>query len=401
MNNIIADKKTITFLEDIIAIGGNKNIMKRKDKYLNFINSDTELKKKFENESKKVINLLNKYNNDIEYKNITVQHGGDPFFLISSGIAAVLGVLFVIYKHAKRPKCRLEYPIVDEDEVPTVEELIIKILPKSFVGKFTDAENLLKTIYLELKKISKPFNFLNEDTLGKKIGIESLKIVSSVAADVVTFGAGGDVIISFIFTIKNTIDLLMQIIKQIFDILENNQEIRFIYDILNINFTGGPFGVKCWIKYILDEYGSDSEVYGKICSFFDGILDKLATFIGNALGTMIPDSAGLPGLIIPIIVDKARSGALTYLEKKIDSYYKKIPKHYRVLIKHPKSFKKFLDKKIRKKSTLKVIFKLLGKKKGKQLIITLINNTEMFTHGIHKGFSLMYTLIRIFLECEN
>ena len=189
--------------------------------------------------------------------------------------------------------------------------------------------------------------------------------------------------------------------QEIINILENNDATRFIYDIFNINFTSGPFGVKCWIQYILNEYGYNSPVYGYICNFFNRILDKLANFIGNAIGSMIPDSAGIPGLLIPIIINNLREKSVRVVEKKLKKYYKKIPKRYKALIQNPKSFKQFLDKKIRSKKVKGKLMSYLGNDNGYILYKNLYSNTGLFAFSIHKGFSLIFSLLDIIESCGN
>ena len=396
MDDINSKKYDMSYIDDIITIGGNlKN--KNKNKYLKFINENRKLKEHFLKESEKIV----LYINDNKLENKHIQKGGNPLLFITLSAAAIAGLAYIMYKHNHRKHCHPEYPLIDVDTTPTPEDLLLKILPKSFISEYSGSDDILTNIYDKLKKIYIPFSFLNEDTVGKKILVETGKILSSIGADIVTFGEGGDVIISLLFTIKNIIEVLMQVVKSLSELLDDADALRFIYDILNINFTEGPVGVKCWIKYILDEYGSDSESYDLICSFFDSILDKLAAFIGNTVGTMIPDSAGLPGLLIPIIVAKARSGALKYVEKKVDHYYNKIPRRYHILIRNPKAFKKFLDKKILKKITQKIILKIAGKKRGTLIIKTIYRNTGLIALGIHKGFALIYSLTRILIECEK
>ena len=118
----------LSYIEELEIIGSTDYVNKRKNKYLNFIKDNDIAKKYFIDESKKI----NKYDG--------VQSGGDPVFGIALGSIALVGLAFGIYKYVHRPKCKPEYPLINEDDVPTPLELIIKILPKSFINKFSNPE---------------------------------------------------------------------------------------------------------------------------------------------------------------------------------------------------------------------------------------------------------------------
>lgn len=375
-------------LLELSTIGNLDYIQKRKHKYANFIMSNEKIKKLYLEDVKKIMP--------------NIQIGGDLGVGIVLGSVALIGLAYAYYKliyKKKKHGCEEEYPIIDEKEIPEPYDIAIKILPKSFVEEHGDPRDVMQSLYNKIDKISSPLSILDENTTGEKIVVQGAKILTSILADVATVGAGGDVIVSLLFVIKNVLDLIKKLLDGVNKLLNDNNCARFIYDILSIDFRGGPKNVKCWIKYILDQYGRDLQAYEYICSFFDFILEELANLIGNMLGVSIPDFAGLPGLVIPMLIDKFKQGSLKYIEKKLDKYYRKMSKKHKALIRNPKAFKQYLNKKIKHKSFKKTIYKFLGKEEGKKLIIELLRITGPISHVINKGFALIYVMLIVARDC--
>jgi hypothetical protein len=311
------------------------------------------------------------------------------------GIGLVLVVGYLIMKWTKPKKCRPEYQILQEGDYPTTIELLEKIVPKSWLGETTNSEEAIYNLTNKVNSLSDILNVIDTDSsLIKSVGVNLLRVTSSVALDVATLGAGGDIIISLLFTFKSILDLIATIITNLNDIIHDEGATRLLYDILNVNFLGGPFHVKCWIRYIIKEYGGDTTTYQTVCSFFNKIFDKLANFMGNALGAMIPDSIGVPGIIIPILIKNFKSGAINTIESQINKYYKKIPHDISLMIKKPRLLKKFLDKKIKKGS--KYLFGF-----GDNIANELLDNTWAFSYSIHKFFALMFSLFYVLKLCFN
>ena len=129
-----------------------------------------------------------------------------------------------------------------------------------------------------------------------------------------------------------------------------------------------------------------------MCNFFNKIFNKLASFIGNTMGSMIPNSAGIPGILVPILLKNFKGGAIDVLESQVKKYYNKIPHTYKSMIKNPKLMKKFLDSKIKKGKKF-----LFGQ--TKDLANILFKNTYGFSYSIHKFMALIFSLFYILKIC--
>lgn len=361
------------------------NIDKNKYKYLEYINNTPELRSLYK---KTCISL-------IKQNKIEQQKGGSAVVSgIFVGVSILAGVAAALYMWYHRKQCKLEYPLVDVNKIPSALDIILKICPKSWAAaarKYPPKKFLLSLRH-KFDGMRSVLSALNTDTMGKKIMVNTLHIVAGVGAAIATAGAGGDMLINMVFTIKSILDLIIGAIDGLIGILLDRDGIRFIYDIFSINFTDGPFGVKCWMEYILKSYGEGSKAYAVACKFFNMLVDKFANFIGNMMGSMIPDTVGLLSLIVPMIINNFQKGAFSFLERQLNKYYNRIPWDKRQLIEHPNLFKVYLDKKIDTGQKI-----LLGF--GKKMFDALRRNTALFAISIHKFMAIMWSLIQIFITC--
>jgi hypothetical protein len=360
-------------------------INKNKYKYLEYINSDKQMRSLYK---KTCLSL-------IKQNKIEQQKGGSAVISgIFAGVGILAGVAAAIYMWYHRKQCKLEYPLVNPEKIPTALDIILKICPKSWAAaarKYPPKQFLLSLRH-KFDDMRSALSVLNTETFGKKLMVNTMHIVAGVGAAIATAGLGGDMLINMVFTIKSILDLIIGTIDGLIDILLDKDGIRFIYDIFSIDFRDGPFGVKCWMEYILKSYGEGSKAYAIACKFFNMLVDKFANFIGNMMGSMIPDTVGLLSLIVPMIINNFQKGAFTFLEKQLNKYYNRIPWDKRQLIEHPDLFKAYLDKKITTGQKL-----LLGF--GKKMFNSLRKNTALFAISIHKFMAIMWSLIQIFITC--
>jgi hypothetical protein len=384
-----SQNKVLT-LDGLIVLATTDNYISRNGKqYIDFMKTNNKLEKYYNH----LLSNINKTILDIN----DAQYGGGAglVFGILGGVGLSAVIAYLIYKWITRPKCKLSYPILQPDDVPSKLELFSKIVPNSWIED-DDIVIAKKGIISKIQSILDHFEFINTD--GKSMAKTALKsvarVTASVALDVATFGAGGDVIISLLYTIKSMLDLMMSLINSVVQSFEDENTTRFIYDVLNVDFTEGPFGVKCWIEYILSKYGENTKVFSIMCGFFDKILNKVASFIGNALGTMIPNSAGLPALLIPILIKLFKKKTLNKLESQMNKYFEKIPHDIKIIIKNPQLLSEYLQPKI---SSAKLF--LFGK--GEGLFEALNDNIEGFAFGIHRFFALSFSLLQLFKMCEK
>lgn len=377
------ETKILTY-DGFITLIENHELLNKKKIFL-FINSSKNVKKYHAHLCKHFTKVLCKKSKQLE------QTGGDPtsILVVLGSVGLIFAVGYLIMKMTKRKKCKSEYQILQENEYPTTTELLQKIVPDSWLGNFHDKNTAIHNLTQKITELSNKLSVIDTDSsLIKSMGVNLLRVTSSIAWDVATLGAGGDVIISLLFMFKSAVDLIKTILENLTDIISDKDATRLLYDILNVNFLGGPFHVKCWIKYIVNEYGSQTQSYKTLCKFFNKIFDKLANFMGNAMGAMLPDSIGLPGIIVPILIKNFKGGAIKTIEKQITKYYNKIPRDIKMLLKKPKLFKKFLDKKIKRANKY-----LMGL--GNDLAELLLENTWGFAYSIHKFFALMFALFFI------
>jgi hypothetical protein len=384
------NKKIITY-DGLIVMIQNRNLFINDKKLVQFINSNDIIKKYH-------THLHKHFNKVLSNKSLTstsLQTGGDmsTIFMGLSGMGLFLVLGYFIYIWTRSKKCKPEYQILQEHQYPTTIQFLQKIVPSSWLGNTDNTDLAISNLMKKINSLSTSLSFLDTDSSTlKSIGVNLLRITSSVALDVATLGAGGDIIISLLFTFKSVLDLIAAIVTHLNDVIQDKEAMRLLYDILNVNFLDGPHGVECWIKYIINEYGSDTNAYSVVCDFFHKIFDKLANFMGNAMGAMIPDSVGIPGMLIPLLIKKFESGAISVLESQIKKYYRKIPHDIQFMLRKPKILKKYLDKKI--KFASKFLFGM-----GKHLKNSLLENTWGFAYSIHKFFALMFSLFYILKVC--
>jgi len=96
--------KLLTYIKDLETIGSTNYVNKIKNKYLKFIDNNKIAKKLFIKESSKINKFIRP----------NIQIGGDAVFGIAAGSLALIGLAFGIYKYINRPKCDIEYPIINE-----------------------------------------------------------------------------------------------------------------------------------------------------------------------------------------------------------------------------------------------------------------------------------------------
>lgn len=381
--------KVLTY-DGFLTMVDNHELFINRNKIMTFINGSENVKKYHAHLCKHFNRVLTKKSDQLK------QSGGDPtsIFVIVGSLGLVLAVGYLIMKMTKPPpKCKPEYQILEEGRYPTTIEFLEKIVPRTWLGNTENSEEAIYNLTHKLDGLSSALSIIDTDSsLIKSIGVNLLRITSSIALDVATLGAGGDIIISLLFTFKSVIDLIGTIVTHLNDIMHDTEAMRLLYDILNINFLGGPFHVKCWIKYILREYGSDTPVYQTVCDFFHKIFNKLANFMGNAFGAMIPDSIGIPGILVPMLIKNFKAGAINIIEVQINKYYKKIPRDLKIMLNKPHLFKKFLDRKIKKGRKY-----LMGM--GDGMSDMLLDNTWAFAYAIHKFFALMFSLFYVLKLC--
>ena len=66
--------------------------------------------------------------------------------------------------------------------------------------------------------------------------------------------------ISLIFAVESVIETIQSITQQLLTLVNNRDALRLLFDIFNIDFREGPFGVKCWINFVINAYGNEQQL---------------------------------------------------------------------------------------------------------------------------------------------
>jgi hypothetical protein len=363
---------------------------KRIPHYVELIKNNSEAKKEFN----KIIIELNKIiNNNNQTGGALIIPPGVILGGVVSSITLTAVVGFFIYRWFFAKKCRLEYPLYPDDRVPTIEDVIFKIFPKSWNGKGRHGMQLIKSMQRRVHGLFKYVSIFSAKSTMGSIAINAFRLTASVGATVLTAGVGTE-IINFIFTFKNVLEIMDDYLTEIVEISRNPEALRLLYDISNINFKDGPYGVKCWIKYILDSYETESPAYRLVCGMFRKLMNRIAEFIGNMISSMLPQLSGIPAILAPLIAKYAAKGGFMKIISTLDSYYNKVPYHMKYLIENPSKMKEYLDKHIDLANRF-----LLGF--GKKPFAVIKANTGFFAHGMSKMLAIIYAVMYLLVECLN
>lgn len=318
--------------------------------------------------------------------------------LVSSVIA------YFIYKLITRQKCRSVYPLVDESRVITLKDILLQIIPKTWIpnAEEMDVDEFVLDFKQKLDIIKIPLDLLmilGDSFLGFAVqGIA--RVAASVGAIIGTAGLGGDTIVNLIFVFKDIIRTIYAIIDELVEFVAVSADpmgMRFMYEIFNIDFRDGVFGVECWINYILNTYGTDNSAFAHICKMFNKLLTKMADLIGSAISTLLPDTAGIAAIIISTILRLAEGKAYGAAAKKLADFYEEIPRDQQMLLEKPLLMKVYLDDTIG--FIEDIVVNKLGLSDGKNVMDTLRNNTAFFSVTVNKMFALIFSILFILEKC--
>ena len=344
--------------------------------------------------------------------------------------------------------CKLSYPLYPIDKIPDVASILEKILPGSWIKKGIEEGKDAVTVINEsgqyLETMANAFDILDESSgsTAKQVLTSSSKIVLSIGAAVVTAGAGGDKIVNIPFFITKAIKMTtktfnklrkvtVKITKKLQELssalkkvqasveqvimtvetleknkvaiensLRNNKhQIAFIYDLFNVDFSGGPVHCKCWVEFIMKHYISSNErlkeIYMLLCVINDIYLDinkEIIGFIGSALDMVIPESMGLAGTIAPLL-DQYSYQLYRHVRGELtNNYYRYVPLDARNLIQNPLSMKKYISNKLNT-YTLGASSMLIPD----QVQQYMDQGLDVLATGLHKGMSMMFMFLNVFI----
>lgn len=450
-NNIYIDIEKLDIYYQIFK----KNINKDLHLYFEII-SIPKNKNDYKNIYKNILFLSKRYNN-INHSNCyisngkIIQIGGYGMFLSGLSITAFSGlILFFLYLLHKKQKfeCKKKYPMYDQDKLPNIGEILEKIVPSNWINnrikEGKSIEKVINEIIIYLEKMNSIFVFLDESE-GSNLtkGIKTtIKISLSIGSAIASLGQGGDNVISIPILITKSIKILskifskiQKIIMKIYNILKklidklnkiNNtikniinvvdvihsekdslikniknksNHMRFIFDLLNINFKGGPFHCRCWMEYLMNIYINDNsdleEMMELICiinDIYKELNKDIIHFIGVTIDVIVPDTLGLAGSLAPLlenysyIIYKNVRDQITY------NYYKNIPKNIQIILQEPEKLKEYIFY-FMKKQTFGVSEKIITSEMKKNIDYGL----DILSYSINKCLSLMFLFLNIFI----
>lgn len=401
---------------------------------IDYVKNDPKYGQLFDPSVKKLSRIVNdnKY-----YKNthadLIIQKGGAPLlipFLLSGAscsvvLTAILSYFF--FRFLTGPKCRPSYPLSMIGPVPKYRDIVLKIVPPAIVDKIipdldgiSDNE-IIQLIKSYLETFSGILNLIAPDSaIGQAItGI--VEVTAGVAVTALeTITAGAAVVVNYILKIfnlaKDAFGLLLKFIDstiQLFDVLQNDDSKRILNDLFTIDFTNGPFGVKCWVDYVLDKYGKDNEFMKYICSVFNKILsviyNKFIAFISKALTFAIPDG-GIAGVLFSAFISLLKCKTYDFALMKLNNAYDKMSYDKQILFEKPKLMKDILDMYLEKgKGFIDTFDNLVTVNIKSALSDTgdfsvfnfLSNNTELFSYTISKMFAIVFAILGLLSKCAK
>ena len=366
------------------------------------------------------------------------------------GSFAITGVVAFLlwYFLGHREWCEPNYPLYPRDKIPDIATILENLLPgkwiKDGIAKGKSLEVVIDDISESLDHLTQTFAIFDE-TAGSKVSQvlkSTTKIGLSVGAAVLTLGMGGDKIVNVPFFITKSINMttktfnkvskvttkitktikklsndlkkIESTVKKVVDKVEvidknkdelisnlraNKQQIAFIYDLFNVDFSGGPEKCKCWVEYIMKYYISSNDrikdIYMLLCIMNDiylAINKAIIGFIGSALDMVIPESMGIAGTIAPLLETFSYVIYRGVRNKLSNDYYNNIPENIRDMIQHPEKLYIFIDDKF-SKYTLGVSNMVIPKSVKKHMK----KGIDILAFGINKGMAMMFMFLNVFI----
>lgn len=236
-----------------------------------------------------------------------------------------------------------KYPIIEDEQ--QVSNMMEKLFPSSLVNG---------TAYKIIISLSEQVSSLSPKTTTGYLTEKIVQASSATGAAVATYGAGGDMAVNSVFTIKDGLIFAAKLIKMINDLsktlLEKKQDrtsvvskdaIKFITNLISIDFKGSINGVECWVNDIM-KYFKNTQARVFICEILQQLYPELTNFIANLMGTMIPNVGVVVKESILYIMKKniGKNIMLNSVIKNLKGQYKKIPKSFRKMLENPELLEK-------------------------------------------------------------
>ena len=377
------------------------NIATNYPKYMKAIKSNPKYLKVYNDIVSNMTDILNKEK----------QKGGAnlPAILIAVPISVLVPSVigYFVYRWYIGPTCKSEYTLYDVNKIPTLVGIFKLIIPTDspLIPTIKEEELTTETINkfaidlkANLEQIRTVLSVISPETEVGQAIVDVVRVASSVGAIVASYGAGGDTIINLIFIMRDVASVLVNILSVLSDFASEKRVLRIIYDLFNINFEYGPYGVKCQVNYIMKKYGKETVVITRVCEIFRKLLDKLASFVGSSISLMLPNTAGVVAVVVKKIVQLASKGFVAVVIWQMEDLYSYIPYDKQILLQEPEKFNIYLQRNIALiENVLKIKHDTEDVKKTSNIIK---DNTDFFANAISKLFTLQFVVLHVLSNCK-
>lgn len=422
---------------------GDKLVINQK-KHLKYIEPDTFYKNLYHNLVKKIDMYINnkKYNTLIKQTEgqLVKQTGGQLVALlplILSGVSSCLVVgsviAYIVYRFMTAPKCRLDYPLSIGKKI-RYKDIILQIMPERFLLNYLpnldilniDDNQLTSSLNDYLGTFSMILEIIAPDSILGQIITGAVEFVAGIAITAATAAtAGAAVVINYLLKafnlLKDAIGFLLKFIDTIINItkiLSDEESKRVIHDLFIIDFRDGPFGVKCWVEYVMSKYGKNNEFIKQMCKICNSILStiysKLISFISKAISFAVPDG-GITGLLFSSFMSVLKCKTYDFALLRLNKAYDKMSYDNQLLFEKPALMKKTLDNHL---ANAKGFFDFINNnviqkiadvggintslKSGISNVYQLfVDNTDLFSYVINKVFAIVFALMQVLSTCAK
>lgn len=350
-----------------------------------------------------IVNNFPEYYCRLKRSNLIHQTGGMSGLEIAGigigGVGSVLSsimiptIIFIMFMTLRNKNKCPEYYELTQGEV-SIYDVISNFIPMNKIN-YSGELDYVEYIGGTIQMLSNIFSVISP-TSGMGVLLDKgIQIVSGIALDVVTAGAGGDMAVNLIYTIRNGVNFTLSIINMVIDLFQraiSPENLQLVNDVLSIDFEDGPMGVECRVKYIMAHRDFQGSF---LCEIFRPIYPKMVEFIGAAISASMPDTAGIPGVIITRIMQKdiGKNAAITMIINKLTKQYNKIPKIFRRQFQDPELLRESLETNLNIGKKI-----LLGY--GDEVLENAMKYINLIAYILHKLMAITFAILHILKGCS-
>lgn len=361
--------------------------------------------------------------------------------------------------HSRYPMYRDSHP--NPDDFPVSDNILTKLLPSTWIEKGMKEGKEVNAIIIEsrrrLEGIQSTLDIFNKNvgTQTEQTVKTVTTIVLSIGAATLSSGAGGDNIVSIpplvakaveltvktldklekitgkisetINNVSKTIEMIDDTARRVTDtfekieesmgsssntvstILQKNEEylsdkyksgknqMMFIYDLFNVDFSGGPFHNRCHVEFVMNHYMTSPDkkkyMHSIITTMNDIYIDinrTVVEFVATAIDALVPNTLGLAGTFSSLL-ENYSNVMYKKARKTLTDNYMRIPAEFRKLIQEPRLLKEYVSK-ILNKYTLGIFSQVSVDIKS-----SIDAYSDLFANAINKGMSMIFMFLNVFI----